>query len=107
VAYPDETVRRVIYPVAGEAILRRPAGSFGWRRVRRGAETAAGVRAHLVRHRAGQRHHRWGADHHPTQGWISVPSMDKVPEPPSLDALKAEVQRRWGTIDLLSRRPTS
>jgi hypothetical protein len=34
-------------------------------------------------------------------GWISIPSMDKVPEPPSLDALKAEVQRRWGTIDLL------
>jgi hypothetical protein len=34
-------------------------------------------------------------------GWISIPSMDKVVEPPSLDALKAEVQRRWGTIDLL------
>jgi hypothetical protein len=30
-----------------------------------------------------------------------VPSMDKVPEPPNLDALKAEVHRRWGTIDLL------
>ncbi|MGH3546741.1 MAG: Tn3 family transposase [Pseudonocardiaceae bacterium] len=35
------------------------------------------------------------------QGWISVPSMDKVPEPPYLAALKAEVQRRWGVIDLL------
>ncbi|MGH3778983.1 MAG: Tn3 family transposase [Pseudonocardiaceae bacterium] len=35
------------------------------------------------------------------EGWISVPGMDKVPEPPNLDALKTEVQRRWGTIDLL------
>jgi Tn3 transposase DDE domain/Domain of unknown function (DUF4158) len=35
------------------------------------------------------------------EGWISIPSMDKVPPPPNLDALKAEVQRRWGTIDLL------
>ncbi len=35
------------------------------------------------------------------EGWISIPSMDKVPEPPNLDALKTEVQRRWGTIDLL------
>jgi TnpA family transposase len=35
------------------------------------------------------------------QGWISVPRMDKLPTPPCLDALKAEVQRRWGVIDLL------
>jgi hypothetical protein len=27
--------------------------------------------------------------------------MDKVPEPANLEALKAEIQRRWGTIDLL------
>ncbi len=35
------------------------------------------------------------------EGWIAVPSMDKAPEPPCLDALKAEVGRRWGVIDLL------
>ncbi|MGH8917991.1 MAG: DUF4158 domain-containing protein [Actinomycetes bacterium] len=35
------------------------------------------------------------------EGWISVPKMDKVPEPACLDALKAEVGRRWGVIDLL------
>ncbi|MCN0154355.1 Tn3 family transposase [Salinispora arenicola] len=33
--------------------------------------------------------------------WLSIPNMDKAPEPASLEALKAEVQRRWGTIDLL------
>jgi TnpA family transposase len=33
--------------------------------------------------------------------WLSIPNMDKVPEPANLEALKAEVQRRWGTIDLL------
>jgi TnpA family transposase len=33
--------------------------------------------------------------------WLSIPSMDKAPEPANLEALKAEVQRRWGTIDLL------
>jgi len=33
--------------------------------------------------------------------WISVPSMDKLPEAPNLDALKKEVERRWGTLDLL------
>lgn len=36
------------------------------------------------------------------EGWIHIPSTDKVPEPPNLDALKAEVHRRWGTIDLLN-----
>jgi TnpA family transposase len=35
------------------------------------------------------------------QPWISVPHLDKLPEPTNLGALKAEVQRRWGTIDLL------
>lgn len=29
-------------------------------------------------------------------GWISVPSMDKVAPPPNLDAIKAEIGRRWG-----------
>ncbi|MEV4186877.1 Tn3 family transposase [Streptosporangium canum] len=33
--------------------------------------------------------------------WVSVPKLDKLPEPRNLSALKAEVQRRWGTIDLL------
>ena len=33
--------------------------------------------------------------------WVSVPKLDKLPEPKNLPALKAEVQRRWGTIDLL------
>jgi TnpA family transposase len=33
--------------------------------------------------------------------WVSVPKLDKLPEPKNLIRLKAEVQRRWGTIDLL------
>ncbi|HET9080782.1 MAG TPA: Tn3 family transposase [Trebonia sp.] len=33
--------------------------------------------------------------------WVSVPKLDKLPEPKNLTKLKAEVQRRWGTIDLL------
>jgi TnpA family transposase len=33
--------------------------------------------------------------------WISVPKLEKLPEPRNLAALKAEVARRWGTIDLL------
>lgn len=33
--------------------------------------------------------------------WISVPKVEKLPEPPNLGALKAEVEKRWGTIDLL------
>lgn len=33
--------------------------------------------------------------------WLSIPTMDKIEEPANLEALKAEVQRRWGTIDLL------
>ena len=32
---------------------------------------------------------------------MSVPKLDKLPEPRNLGALKAEVERRWGTIDLL------
>lgn len=35
------------------------------------------------------------------QPWVSVPKLEKLPEPKNLAALKAEVQRRWGTIDLL------
>ena len=35
------------------------------------------------------------------QPWISVPTLEKLPEPKNLAALKAEVGRRWGTIDLL------
>lgn len=35
------------------------------------------------------------------QPWITVPTLDKLPEPTNLAALKAEVSRRWGTIDLL------
>jgi hypothetical protein len=33
--------------------------------------------------------------------WITVPAIEKQPEPPTLQALKDEVERRWGTIDLL------
>ena len=33
--------------------------------------------------------------------WVSVPKLDKLPEPKNLGALKTEVERRWGTIDLL------
>jgi TnpA family transposase len=33
--------------------------------------------------------------------WISVPTLEPSPEPQTLDALKQEVLRRWGTIDLL------
>lgn len=33
--------------------------------------------------------------------WVSVPKLDKLPEPKNLQVLKAEVLRRWGTIDLL------
>ena len=32
---------------------------------------------------------------------MSVPKLKKLPEPRNLGALKAEVERRWGTIDLL------
>ena len=35
------------------------------------------------------------------QPWITVPQLEKLPEPTNLAALKAEVRRRWGTIDLL------
>lgn len=33
--------------------------------------------------------------------WFSVPRLEKLKEPSGLEALKAEVVRRWGTIDLL------
>ena len=33
--------------------------------------------------------------------WVRVPKLEPLPEPTSLRALKGEVQRRWGTIDLL------
>lgn len=33
--------------------------------------------------------------------WISVPTRRKLPEPANLVALKGEVQRRWGVLDLL------
>jgi integrase len=35
------------------------------------------------------------------EGWWSVPELPKAPLPKNLAALHAEVQRRWGTIDLL------
>jgi TnpA family transposase len=35
------------------------------------------------------------------QVWITVPRRPKQPEPANLEALKAEVARRWGTVDLL------
>ncbi|WP_228566901.1 Tn3 family transposase [Nocardia sp. SYP-A9097] len=33
--------------------------------------------------------------------WISVPKLEKLPEPEHLETIKAEVARRWGTLDLL------
>jgi hypothetical protein len=33
--------------------------------------------------------------------WVSVPKLEKLPGPKNLGALKAQVERRWGTIDLL------
>ncbi|WSY64894.1 Tn3 family transposase [Nocardia sp. NBC_00881] len=33
--------------------------------------------------------------------WIGVPKLDKLPEPENLSAIKDEVTRRWGTLDLL------
>lgn len=33
--------------------------------------------------------------------WISVPHIDKLPEPVNLDALKQELQDRWGTLEFL------
>jgi len=33
--------------------------------------------------------------------WIRVPRLDKQPEPATLQALKREIVRRWGVIDLL------
>lgn len=33
--------------------------------------------------------------------WISVPKLGKQPEPENLETIKAEVARRWGTLDLL------
>jgi TnpA family transposase len=35
------------------------------------------------------------------EGWISIPSMDKAPSAPNLGQLKTDLERRWGTIDLL------
>lgn len=34
--------------------------------------------------------------------WISVPPVAKQPEPTNLKALKEEISRRWGVIDLLN-----
>ncbi|GAA3796466.1 hypothetical protein [Streptomyces chiangmaiensis] len=33
--------------------------------------------------------------------WISVPKLEKLDEPTGLQALKDEVVRRWGMLDLL------
>ncbi len=33
--------------------------------------------------------------------WITVPRLDALAEPVRLDQIKVEVQRRWGTLDLL------
>jgi len=35
------------------------------------------------------------------QPWITVPKLAKLPEPTNLVGLKAEVAKRWGTLDLL------
>lgn len=36
-----------------------------------------------------------------SEPWISVPQIGKVTEAPNLAALKAEIERRWGTLGLL------
>lgn len=33
--------------------------------------------------------------------WMSVPKLGKLEEPENLSALKGEIRRRWGTVDLL------
>ena len=33
--------------------------------------------------------------------WISVPKLGKLEEPENLSAIKGEVRKRWGTVDLL------
>lgn len=35
------------------------------------------------------------------EAWIKVPRLGKLEEPAHLDEVRAEVERRWGTIDLL------
>lgn len=35
------------------------------------------------------------------EAWIKVPKLEELEEPSHLDEIKAEVERRWGTIDLL------
>ena len=35
------------------------------------------------------------------QSWITVPKLDRQPEPVNLDRLKAAVSARWGSVDLL------
>jgi len=35
------------------------------------------------------------------EAWISVPKLEKAEEPENLSALKGEIRRRWGTVDLL------
>jgi len=34
--------------------------------------------------------------------WIAVSQLDALPEPLTLDVVKTEVARRWGTLDLLN-----
>src|SRR5664280_775782 len=51
-----------------------------------GAGTTGGVRI-------GERH---------GEPWITVPKIEKQPEPPTLQALKDEITRRWGVLDLLN-----
>jgi hypothetical protein len=36
-----------------------------------------------------------------SEPWITVPKLERLPEPEQLGALKDEVARRWGTLDLL------
>jgi hypothetical protein len=36
-----------------------------------------------------------------SEPWITVPRMEALPEPVRREQIKAEVQRRWGTLDLL------
>jgi hypothetical protein len=82
--------------------LRGDPGAAGRPGVRRRSQAAPGRGADDVQRRLGAGS-TGGMKVTTRRGepWLSIPNMNRAPEPASLEALKAEVQRRWGTIDLL------
>ncbi|MCW2877281.1 MAG: transposase Tn3 family protein, partial [Sphaerisporangium sp.] len=66
-------------------------------------EEAAHCRAGHAQQGAEEGHHRRREDTKKKgEPWISVPPVAKQPEPENLKALKEEISRRWGVIDLLN-----